>query len=385
MTATATATKTKNSRRGGGFTIARTALQKVLQDVTKAIPARPTNPVLASVLLSNGTLTATNLEIKVSLHVGYDAEPMLVPFAKLLAITRSTSEDEITLSIDGSCCVVECGTGSRRGRWKIPVESASEFPAWEPTDLRPLCHVPTSQFQRAIARVIDATDNESSRYALGGVCIDVSRDDNVATLVATDGRRLHLASIELPDDQDQDNKHVVVPEGAMDLVKKANCGIGHTLIETNGREAVFSADGVQVTARLIEGRFPRWRDVFPADPDGKCVITKVEREVLKQAMNATSIVTTEQSKGVDMTLSATGIVCRAASSESGEAKVSIDVVSGGDERKIKLDPKFVVQWLRAFDNSDEPHVSVSVIDKERACVFKSGEAYSAVIMPLTAD
>ena len=48
--------------------------------------------------------------------------------------------------------------------------------------------MPARFFREVVRRTVFATDNESSRYALGGVLLELTADE--ITAVATDGRRL---------------------------------------------------------------------------------------------------------------------------------------------------------------------------------------------------
>ena len=141
-----------------------------------------------------------------------------------------------------------------------------------------------------------------------------------------------------------------------------------------------------MTARLIDGRFPKWRDVFPDRPDAK--LHTVSIDALWHATRAAAIVTTEQSKGVDYAFTESGLTLSGRSAESGESTVACEVIESGSACTVKLDPIFVDQMCKALLTLEgEPSVLISVAGKGDAVLFTYGEddEYRSVIMPLAHD
>ena len=158
--------------------------------VSPAVPSRHAKPILANVLLADGVLTATDLEVRIDVEIDYHGPQLLLPHARLSAILSASGGEEVSLSQDGTSCTVTCGNGT----WTLPTESAAEFPTWTPENAQPLTRLPADQFCRAVRGTVYSTDDESSRYALGAVLVDVS--DGTVTFVATDGRRLSACEME---------------------------------------------------------------------------------------------------------------------------------------------------------------------------------------------
>ena len=370
---TATATK---RRRSTGITLPAATLKQALADVAAAVPTRPAKPVLANVLLADGTLTATDLELQIAVDVPYDGEPLLLPHARLKAILAEARADEVTITPDGTSCVVTAG----RGTWRLPMENASEWPTWSHEVLTTLVRVPCDQFARAVKACVYATDNESSRFALGAVLIEVLGGD--CSFVATDGRRLSHVAVE--HDQAVDDGSALVPARVLaSLANVAARGDDAVQLEASEHELVATLPGCVVTARQIAGRFPRWRDVLPQDRAG-AIETVVARDDLLAATRAAAIVTSEQSKGVEFTFGGDGVTLHGQSAEYGQSDVTIEVVSGGDPVKVKLDPVFVVEWLRGLTNEDDPNVTIELVDHQSACVLRCDDC-TGVIMPLSND
>lgn len=365
----ATATKERT-----GLTINAGQLLAALQDVTRVVHGRGPKPILRNVRIGDGLVTGTDLEIRIDREIGEHCEPMLLPADRLLAILRTCrADDSVTLTHKGDSVSVKAG----RGSWTMPSEDVAKFPIWEAVDAKPVCRLPADQFTRAVRAVSYATDSESSRYALGAVLIDVTSGD--PTFVGTDGRR--LSAVQTETDQAVDDSQTLVPALAIRIAATlAEGSEGSVQIEATRSECVFTMDGSTLTARLVDGRFPRWRDVFPdavTDPHA------VDRSELLSATRAAAIVTSEQSKGVDFAFGET-LTLTARSSEHGESRVTCPVVDAGTACKVKLDPRYLVDYLHGLPADEEPEVSILTNGPGGAVVLTTGE-YRGVIMPLAAD
>ncbi|NBW23198.1 MAG: hypothetical protein EBR82_86165, partial [Caulobacteraceae bacterium] len=293
-----------------------------------------------------------------------------LPHARLKSILETATGDEVTLTRDGAACIVNVG----RGEWRLPVEDAAEFPTWETGKLKSLPRIPCDQFARAVRSVVYACDNESSRFALGAVLVDVV--DGNPTLVATDGRR--LSSVACETDQAVDDSQTLVPRRAMTLIAEAAAGSdGSVQLLRTHSELVAEVQGATITARRAEGRFPKWSDVFP---EREVEAHAIERAALSSATRAASICTSEQSKSVAYQFGST-LKLSSQSPEAGQAHVICDIARPGKPTTVRLDPRFVIDFLDGLDKEDEPHVEIEVEDASSAVVLRCGDV-RGVIMPM---
>ena len=102
-------------------------------------------------------------------------------FGKILA---ESSDEKLNLESDGGKVLVR----GQRSEFQLPSENPDEFPSVLAFEEQKYHEMPARFFREVIRRTVYATDNESSRYALGGVLLELSA--NGLTAVATDGRRL---------------------------------------------------------------------------------------------------------------------------------------------------------------------------------------------------
>jgi DNA polymerase-3 subunit beta len=353
--------------------IPKSELLDALVAINHATPARPAKPILANCRIGDGLVTGTDLEVRIDRTIAEHCEPFLVPHARLLAIVRAATGDEVTLTAKGPSVTVRCGGGS----WTLPTEDVAEYPTWEPGEMQAVCRLPADQFARAARATTYATDSESSRYALGAVLIEVKGGN--PTWVATDGRR--LACVETETDQAVDDRQTLVPRRVLDIVAGMATGDGSVQVEANAKDVRFELDGTVVTGRLVEGRFPRWRDVV-GEPEGQATVLEVAE--LLASVRAAAIVTSEQSKGVDCVWTADTLVISGRSAEYGESTVRCPLVTAGDASPTKVDPRYVVEFLRSIPADEEPQVDVYATNAESRVLLKCGP-YTGVIMPLAKE
>jgi DNA polymerase-3 subunit beta len=366
---TATATK---SRKRTGTHLDLSALKAAMATVSPAVPGRAAKPILANVLFADRLLTASDLELQIQTTLDYSEDPLLLPAARLQAILATATDGDVTLSPDGTSCTVSVG----RGSWKLPTEAAGEFPTWEPADATPVCRMPADQFCRAVRSVAYATDNESSRYALGAVLVQVKRENGSVHFVATDGRRLSVCEVEV--EQDVDDRDVLIPARALEVMARvAAHSEGAVQLEATAREVIATCDGTTVTARLTDGRFPRWRDTLP---EREVQASLVSASELLSATRAAAICTSEQSLGVQFVFTQDGIHLTGRAAEAGESSVTCPLEQFGQACSVKMDPRFVVDFLRNLDDLAVP-VEIEAVDATSAVVFRCDDA-TGVVMPL---
>lgn len=363
------------TKKRAGIELAASDLKAALAAVSPAVPTRGPKPIYQAVRLGDGLLTGSDGEVRIDVAIDYHGDPILLPHGRLSQILGAAKGDTVTLQPGETSCVVKAGSGT----WTLPTESPAEYPMWEPSNAKPVTRLPADQFCRAVRGVVFAVDDESSRYALGAVLVEVKGE--TVSFVATDGRRLSL--VECEHDLAVDDSQTLVPSRAMAIVSRLALADsdGSVQLEATGKELVATVGSATVTARLIEGRFPRWRDVVPemdVEP------TTVLAEQLLAAVKAAAIVTTEQSRGIDFAFSDKGLWLHGQSAEAGESSVTCELVEAGAACTVKLDPRYVRQWLEGLPADGEPTVSVQAKDGQSAVILRT-DCHTGVVMPMAKD
>jgi len=242
--------------------------------------------------------------------------------------------------------------------------------------------MPARFFREIVRRTVFATDSESSRYALGGVLLELTADH--ITAVATDGRR--LARQEGPaksvGDLPAGDRMTIIPTRAMQLLDRA-IGDKEEVLQLSAREndVLIKSGRIVMYSRLVEGRFPKWRDVFPRRDNTQRIELSVGPfyAAVRQAM----IVTSDERRGVDFTFAQGKAILVAHGAEYGESHVEMPIAYEGPEIVITLDPRYLNEFLRVLN--PESTLLMELRDSESAAVCSTDDGYAYVIMPLARD
>lgn len=378
---TSTLEKTAKTQRGGTalkFNVGE--LKSAFTAVRDVVPARPSRPVLGNVLIgSDGTLTATDLELRVTYPLpGATGPAVLLPHARMLQILNSCDDaGDVTLTVDGSVCKVACGNG----RWSLPTEAASEFPEAHCGIGRPISRLPADQFVSMMESVKFATDQKAGRPAYTGVLIEFANDEDSEygklLFTATDGRRICWTQCEV--DQDLDASKTLVPRRAVDILCRLAATREVIQMETAGNELIANIDGVVVQSRLVQGDFPDWRKAVPAR-DAALSVAGVS--ALLHACQMAAICTSESSRGTRLAFSDKGLKLTGKSAEYGESSATCELVEVGQRCELQINPEYAIEWLESLDPA--AMVDIEAESGSAALVLRCEDAFT-VIMPLSKD
>ena len=364
----------------------REKLLAAFQTAAGVAPARSPKPILQNIKLEvseqGAILMATDLEVGIRIQVpGLEVQvpgSAILPLQRFGSILRESSDEQLRLESDAQGTLVR----GQRSEFKLPAENPDEFPAVAEFSEQKYHELPARLLREVIRRTIFATDNESSRYALGGVLLEMTPDR--ITAVGTDGRR--LAKMEVPAQSigghQSGDSMTIVPTKAMQLLERAlSDSDAEIQIAARSNEVLVKSPRATIYSRLVEGRFPRWRDVFPQ----RTGTVKIDLAVgpLHSAVRQAAIVTSEESRGVDFTFEGGSLVLNGRAAELGQSRVELPVAYDGPALSIKLDPRYVSDFLRVLD--PEKTFSLELKDAESAAVCSTDDGYGYVIMPLARD
>ncbi len=349
------------------------------------VPARSPKPILQNVKLvadTPATLMATDLEVGIRYRV-LDVrveEPgsAILPTQRMQQILRATADDDLYLESDGEALIIR-GTDAE---FRLPAEDPDLFPEIPDFAASAYHAVASADLRRAIRRTIFATDVESTRYALGGVKLELA-DDKI-TLVGTDGRRLAMTEIgaEAEGGAKDPGGSTVVPVKALKLIERNlddDDPPVHLAIQAD-KAILVRTDRAVIYSRLVEGRFPRYQDVFPGSVEVKI---PMDAGMLLGAVEQASIVTSEESRGVDFAFGEGRLTLSSRAADVGSSRVSMPIDYAGKMVEITFDPRYLTDALKTLGETDR--VTAELIDHKNAAVFKTEDRYTYVVMPLTRD
>jgi DNA polymerase-3 subunit beta len=367
-------------------TCERDKLLHAFQMAASVAPARSPKPILQNVKLEvtseKAILMGTDLEVGVRVEVpGITVEApgsVVLPRDRFGKILSESSDETLSLESDGGKVIVR----GQRSQFQLPSENPDEFPSVLAFEEQKFHEMPARFFREVVRRTVYATDNESSRYALGGVLIELAA--NSLTAVATDGRR--LARQEGP--ATSVGGHVsgdtmtIIPTKTMQLLDRALSDNEENIqLAARDNDILVRSGRATIYSRLVEGRYPKWRDVFPRR-DG---MVKIEMTVgpFYAAVRQAMIVTSEERRGVDFTFGGGKIILTGHGAELGESQVELPIAYDGADVGITLDPRYLSDFLKVL--GPEKTFTIELRNAESAAICTTDDGYAYVIMPLARE
>jgi len=200
-------------------------------------------------------------------------------------------------------------------------------------------------------------------------------------MVASDGKRMaYIRSRSSGRGEGQKDVRVIVPTKTMNLLEK--------VLREEDEQVALSVEETQIKlktsraviwSRIIEGQFPDYESVVPANTDKKVV---AGREALHAAVRKAALMTADKARAVKFSLGKGRLVLFTRAQDVGEAKVEIPVDYKGEEMDIVFNPDYVADYLKVV--TDE-NVELHLKDKASAGVFRAGKDYQYVLMPLSVN
>ncbi|MCC7422082.1 MAG: DNA polymerase III subunit beta [Planctomycetaceae bacterium] len=334
-------------------------------------------------------LTGTNGEVSVSVFVMAEKtqnDVFLLPAARVGGILRTlpsnaTLDIEVVTenSADGKP-VQKVTLKSAGSRFSIPTMQPDEFPNITDMDAVGTISLDAKILADAFSRTSFACDVASTRYALGGLLLDASIGDGKLRVVSTDTRRLSevtiAAIIESSSGASIPNQPVVPVQAVSAFGRCEHSGPAE--IQVGENSVRITCQSTTITARLIAGRFPRYSDVIPTQMEHRVDLVA---GALWSACQQASVLTSEESRGVDFTFGDGNLVLSSSVADLGESEIKIPVSWDREVLEIRLQPAFVADCVKTLPA--DKSVEIGLNDGNSQMLITVPDAgWRYVVMPL---
>ena len=362
------------------FKAQRETILKPLQLVIGVVERRQTLPVLSNLLLvaenDRIALTGTDLEVELVANVDLDvSEPgeTTLPARKLLDICRTLPDNAaLELNVDGERAQLRSG----RSRFTLATLPATEFPTVDEINAGLEFELP----QRELKRIIDKTQfsmaQQDVRYYLNGLMLEIGA--KLLRSVATDGHRLAVCDADIGIANGEGQQVIVPRKGIQELNRLLEDSDQPVKVQVGSNHIRVQFERLRFTSKLIDGRFPDYERVLPKDSDKEIV---ADREVFRQALVRTSILSNEKYRGIRLQLDSGRLRVQAHNPEQEEAEEEIEVQYEGPELEIGFNVNYLLDALNAL-SSEQAHLFLR--DANSSCLIQEPGAGRCryVIMPM---
>lgn len=330
------------------FRLVREEFADAVAWVARNLPARPTVPVLAGVLLtgSDDWLTISGFDYEVSAEVRLAAEiassgTVLVSGRLLSDITRALPNKPVDVHVDGTRVGITCGNA----RFSLPTMAVEDYPTL-PALPEETGTVPAELFAEAIGQVAVAAGRDDTLPMLTGIRVEIS--GQTVVLAATDRFRLAVRELTWAAAAPDIEAAVLVPAKTLAETAKTGTDGGDVHLSLGAGSAVgndgllgISGNGKRSTTRLLDAEFPKYRQLLPTEHTAVATISVDE---LTEAIKRVALVA-DRGAQVRMEFSDGTVRLSAGADDVGRAEEDLSVDFAGEPLTIAFNPTYLTDGL----------------------------------------
>jgi DNA polymerase-3 subunit beta len=364
------------------LSVSRDAFLARLGVAVRGVSTRSSIQTLSGVLLraEGGVLELQATDMEIGIRVKVDAEieregSAVLPGRLLLDVVRSLPNDVLELEYQSQRQDVEVVSGSARFHLRtLPLE---DFPKLKTADdATTRLSVPAPAFIETVSRVGRAASRDEARPHLTGVLVHAGGSE--LRMVATDSYRLAVKETKLDSPLDGELE-VNVPVRALQELTRVAAADGAEQIEVASLEnqVVFTAGDVVLSSRLIEGRFPNYKQLLPETYEHELRMSRAE---LLDVVKRISLLA-QKNAPLRMKFEDGAVEVSAETPDIGEARESIPAPFKGETLEIGFNPEFFTDGL---DSAESEELILKLISPHRPGLIQSGDdgGFIYLVMPV---
>ena len=332
------------------FRIERDLFADAVAWTARSLPNRPSVPVLAGLLIetSDDGLMLSGFDYETSTRATLPAEVsadgrVLVSGRLLSEIVKSLPPKPVDVTLDGTKVEVRCGS-ARFSLQTMPVEEYPQLPEM-PTASGT---VKAEDFATAVAQAGAAAGRDDMLPLLTGLRLEL--EGSTISMMATDRFRASLRELEWFPERGDLSAQALVPAKVLNDTARSLTGGGDVTIAVSAGD---SGDGLigfegtvgngtrRTTTRLLEGDFPRVRQLFEAQPETTAYVTTQD---FVDSVRRVALVA-ERNTPVRLTFADGVLQLEAGSGDEAQASESVEATIDGPDISIGFNPTYLLEGL----------------------------------------
>jgi DNA polymerase-3 subunit beta len=324
--------------------------------------------------------TDLDLTVKVEMEaIGLDDGACVAPARLCTDIVRSLEPGAVTVEANDNEVEISAG----RSRFVVRTFAVEDFPSsvgssGEATQL------PAHGLSEALRQVVRAASGDDARPLLTGVL--VAAEGEGIRLVATDSYRLAMRDLATVSPLPAGTDQILVPARALGELQRLlpsgpvkeseqDTSVGFSVGEL---DATFSIGGVTVSTRLLDGRFPDYRQLIPAGYPNQL---RVGKEALLDALRRVRLLVRDNTTPVRLTMRQGGVELTVVSQEVGHASEDIDADFEGEEHSVAFNPSYLIEGVEAVLGDE---IVLEALDSGKPATVRAPDHddYRYLLMPV---
>ena len=337
---------------------------------SRAVPSRPTHPVLANVLLNadaqTNQVSLTAFDLSLGIRTSFTAEVLesgtiALPAKLLNDITSRLNDGEITLEEEATSVDDVGGEGiivtltPESGRYQLRAMGAEEFPELPTIQDSQALYLSAEALIDGLRGSLFATSADETKQVLTGVHLKVQKD--TLEFAATDGHRLavvestNVSPEDAPKNDAANELEVTVPAKALRELEKmlahSSSSEEAVALYFDQGQIVFEWQHQRLTSRTLEGQYPAYRQLIPASFERDLAL---DRKQFLSALERIAVFADQKNNVVKVSIdsAADEITLSVESQDIGSGRESIPAQISGEDIDIAFNIKYLMEGLKAL-------------------------------------
>ncbi len=393
------------------FIIEQLVFHKALQKVNRAVSTSSTLPILSGILLegkasndeeNNLQLTATDLELGISHEISASIQKsgrVVMPASKLSSIIRELSSEPVKVEVNQENFTASIETTN--SDFSLKCFDPEEFPSLPEVKEMLRLRLPASKLKEIIDSVKFACAKKESRPGLTGSLLTVSPEKII--MVSTNTYRMAYKESANSSEMSEEYRAIIPAKTLQELsnllpevieLERSKTGsaketgekdektgekqnvrlnLEEPEEETEAEESdavieeettedkreglveilldsshcLFNLNDTLITSRLVEGKFPNYRQVMPSEFNS---LVTANRRQLQQAVKRAALIADVLKLSFNSELGT--LVLESTETEKGHAREEIPITMEGEDQNINIDASYLQDVLRVISDEE---------------------------------
>ncbi len=347
-----------------------------IQIVQNIVAPRVSLPILSNILLEaeKGALKLSTTDLDIGISCEYpvnvvESGAITIPGKRFADIIRELPAGEVNITVKKNNLVT---IQSETCEFKIMGLPKEEFPKLPEFKDKEVIKIDQLVLVDMLQKTSFAVSHDESRYVLNGVLFKI--ENNRLSLIATDGRRMAAINHELGSNLNK-TIDIIIPSKTINELARNLKEEGEVSIILGNNQILFDLATIVIVSRLIEGEFPDYRQVVPAEQKDKI---RINRERFLAAIKRAALLSTQDYQAAKLEIFKNKIVVSKSTPDVGESREELAAEYAGKELIIGFNPAYLIDVLK---NLQDEFINLEVSDSEKPGVLRSG-GYIYVVLPM---
>lgn len=367
------------------FSIDRSEFTLGVNTVCKAISSRTTLPILENIYLAiqnnqiimRGNDLELGIEYVLPVEVVDQQTPngVLIKANTLNDILSKLNSDMVDIDLNE---LLKCNIKSSAIDFDIHGVSVDEYPQFPTLEKNIQFDVDSAILLDLIKHTIFSVSYDETKQFLNGIKIECK--DNRCDFISTDGFRLSLKYEQF--DKDLPEFSCIVPFKTMNELSKILTSVKSESVQLflSERQISFKVGASTIISRLINGRFPDYKQVMPKNT---LFEYKISRQLLLSAADRANIIASHSNFVAKFHFTESLLTISASNAKLGDYVEELSLTRHIGERDITV--SFNIKLLQeALKIIDQPDVIFEINSELSPCVIKplGDQTYTHILMPI---